>query len=135
MLRLLYSHGIAGVLHLASATVLAVLSADYDGNRNVYLLREKWSPQGNHSDCSNVKCVTSVETGEPYAFNLSAAAIFFGYWSGMMHLVAAWTVRDVSNDAINGSKELQFKLRRIRFFDYAVTVGHLRALSFQGAAH
>ena len=121
MLRLLYSHGIAGVLHIVSSTVLAVLSADYNGVRNIYLLRETWSPQGNHSDCSELKCVTAVETGDPYPFNLAAAAIFFGYWSGVMHLYAAWTVRDVSNDAVDGSPDLQFRLRRIRFFDYSIT--------------
>lgn len=132
MLRLVWSHSIAGVLHLASAITLAVLSADYDGTRNIYLLRESWAPQGNETDCSEVKCVTSVETGEPYPFSLSAAATFFGFWSGIMHLVAAWTVRDVSNEAIDRDVEIQFRLRRIRFFDYAVTAGRLRTRSVHG---
>lgn len=127
MLRLLYSHSIAGVLHIASATVLAILSADYDGTRNLYLLRESWAPFGNETDCSEFKCTINVETGEPYSFNLAAAAIFFGFWSGVMHLFAAWTVRDASNDAIDASPDFRFKLRRIRFFDYSVTASLMLA--------
>jgi hypothetical protein len=127
MLRLVYSHAVAGVLHLASATTLAVLSADYDGTRDIYLLREAWSPQGNHTDCSELKCIISVETGEPFTFNLAAAAVFFGFWSGLMHLYAAWTVRDLTNDAIDTAPDIRFQLRRIRFFDYSVTASLMLA--------
>lgn len=127
MLRVAYSHALAGVLHIASATVLAVLSSGYDGTRSVYLLREAWEPQANHTDCSKLKCTVKVETGEPYSFDLAAAAVFFGFWSGTLHLVAAYTAWDTSNDAIGRSVAMQFSLRRIRFADYAVTASLMLA--------
>lgn len=127
MLRIAVSHALAGVLHLASAVTLLILSAGYDGTRDLYLLRETWAPQGNHSDCSELKCTTRVETGEPWAFNLAATAVFFGCWSGLLHLVAAYTLRGMSNAAVNASAETHFRLRRIRFFDYAVTASLMLA--------
>lgn len=127
MLRLAVSHALAGVLHLASAITLAVLSAGYDGTRKVFLLREVWTPQANHTDCSNVTCLVAPDVGEPYTFNLAAAAVFFGLWSGLLHLVAAYSIWDLSNDAVDTDKNVRFQLRRIRFYDYSVTASLMLA--------
>lgn len=121
MLHVAKSHLLAGLLHVASACALLALSAGYDGTRQLYLLRQVWRPLANQTDCSVYKCTVANELGEPYAFDLAAAAAFFGFWSGCLHLYAAYSVWDVSNDAANGDAQTQFELRRIRFFDYAVS--------------
>ena len=108
MLQIAKSHLLAGLLHVASAATLLGLSIGYDGTRQLYLLRQVWQPADNHTDCSVYKCTTSNELGEPYV-------------SGGLHLIASYSVWDVSNDAVNGDARYHFELRRIRFFDYVVT--------------
>ena len=121
MLTVDKSHLLAGLLHLASASTLLALTAGADGTRQLYLLRQVWSPPGDETDCSKYKCTVSNELGEPYTFDLAAAAVFFGFWSGGLHLYASFSVWSLSNGAVNNDAPTQFGLRRVPFFDYAVS--------------
>lgn len=121
MLQVGKSHLLAGLLHLASAGTLLGLTRGVDGTRRLYLLRQVWTPSPGHDDCSVYKCAVSTELGEPYTFDLAAAAVFFGFWSGCLHLYAAFSVWSVSNEAADGDAKTQSVLRQIRFADYAVS--------------